>query len=521
MERTSINLAEMPGSTLGRMRVIPAACEVQLDGVLESVEPRVMKVLIVLTEQVGNVVSRDTLVDRCWNGRAISEDALNRVIAKLRQLSARSSSPVFHIDTVKKIGYRLRVDGLTPHGDLKSQREPELPGQWPHKSIAVATIAVFAVVAATALMAQLGAHRPPTMLPAATVAAASDLETRGLSLMFEGDPNQLAAGLGYLKQASEIAPSNAGTAGSLAMAYVVSLAYASPDARESIAARAREAANRAQSIDRHEGRSIAALIALQPTYRNWKNKERLLLQGLSLAPPTTAPLMFQHVQFLASVGRTREALNEIERLSKISPLVPWIQSSRANLLAASGRPDEAQKVAERSSQIWPRERLTWFTRFNLALYGGRFRDAFAISQDRTNWPRQTEAWEMDIARESALALLEQSPSRFDMVLAKLSQKSSTDRRATETGLRTAVEFGRIDAAIKFGRRLFDPSVALVGRGVGMPAIGFDDAHARDTTILFLPPILGMRRDPKLAELYDAAGLTAYWDGEPVRPGLTR
>lgn len=69
------------------------------------VEPRVMQVLVALAGRAGEVVSRDDLVTQCWDGRVVSEDAIQRPIARLRKLG--DDSGAFEIETITKVGYRL------------------------------------------------------------------------------------------------------------------------------------------------------------------------------------------------------------------------------------------------------------------------------------------------------------------------------------------------------------------------------------------------------------------------------
>ena len=66
-----------------------------------------MQVLVALWERRGEVVSRDTLIDVCWNGRVVGDDALNRCIVALRRLARRTDPPAFQIETIVQIGYCL------------------------------------------------------------------------------------------------------------------------------------------------------------------------------------------------------------------------------------------------------------------------------------------------------------------------------------------------------------------------------------------------------------------------------
>ena len=75
------------------------------DGEQETLEPRVMEVLVALHRAEGNVVSRDDLSWSCWGGTVVGEDAVQRVIQRLRKVAARSAA--FRIETITKVGYRL------------------------------------------------------------------------------------------------------------------------------------------------------------------------------------------------------------------------------------------------------------------------------------------------------------------------------------------------------------------------------------------------------------------------------
>ena len=100
-----MQLAHKSALSLGSLEVRPATREVLWPDGREVLQPRVMQVLIILAQANGEVVSKDDLIDLCWDGRIVSEDAINQVIAKLRKLAGRSGA--FSIETIAKVGYRL------------------------------------------------------------------------------------------------------------------------------------------------------------------------------------------------------------------------------------------------------------------------------------------------------------------------------------------------------------------------------------------------------------------------------
>jgi TolB-like protein/DNA-binding winged helix-turn-helix (wHTH) protein len=102
-----INLAETADFDLGGLRVCPAHREVRMNGERRELEPRVAQVLIALASARPEVVSRDRLIEQCWDGRIVGDDALNRCIVALRHLAKEFSPQPFEIETVPRVGYSL------------------------------------------------------------------------------------------------------------------------------------------------------------------------------------------------------------------------------------------------------------------------------------------------------------------------------------------------------------------------------------------------------------------------------
>jgi len=107
--RGPVELAAVADFSLGPLWVQPSVRRVSAGARDELVEPRVMQAFVALAEAAGAVVSRDVLVDRCWDGRIVGDDAINRCIAKVRRLAEVAEPPAFSIETVSKVGYRLKA----------------------------------------------------------------------------------------------------------------------------------------------------------------------------------------------------------------------------------------------------------------------------------------------------------------------------------------------------------------------------------------------------------------------------
>lgn len=117
-----VDLAHCESFVLGSLQVEPRLRQLAYaDGTRESLEPRVMEVLVALSRAHGEVVSRSDLQSACWRGTVVGEDAVQRVIQRLRKVAARAES--FEIETITKVGYRLTLteaDPMSARGDVPS-----------------------------------------------------------------------------------------------------------------------------------------------------------------------------------------------------------------------------------------------------------------------------------------------------------------------------------------------------------------------------------------------------------------
>ena len=107
----SIDLAQEADFDLGSLRVRPARCEVEWNGIGQTLQRRVMQVLVALAHARGSVVSQDDLVIRCWRGLSVSDDAIYRCISKLRKLAADYPDAPYAIEAIPGVGYRLTSSG--------------------------------------------------------------------------------------------------------------------------------------------------------------------------------------------------------------------------------------------------------------------------------------------------------------------------------------------------------------------------------------------------------------------------
>lgn len=105
-----VPLAHVTPFALGGLRVEPAAGRVEAGGEQRQLEPLMMQVLIALASAKGATLSRDDLIAGCWQGRIVSDDAINRVISRLRRVLDDLGGGRVKLETVPKVGYRLVME---------------------------------------------------------------------------------------------------------------------------------------------------------------------------------------------------------------------------------------------------------------------------------------------------------------------------------------------------------------------------------------------------------------------------
>lgn len=110
--RARIDLAHEPEFWLGAVQVRPARREIAGEAGQVTLEPRVMRVLVALARAKREILSRDDLIESCWDGVIVGEDAINRCIGRLRK-AADASGGAFVIETVPRVGYRLKCPDVS------------------------------------------------------------------------------------------------------------------------------------------------------------------------------------------------------------------------------------------------------------------------------------------------------------------------------------------------------------------------------------------------------------------------
>lgn len=87
-----------------------------------QIEPRIMRVLLVLVDAGGGVVTRQALLDEVWADTVVGEEILTRAVSELRRVFGDDPRRPQYIETIRQHGYRL-VMPVTPVVDTAPERE--------------------------------------------------------------------------------------------------------------------------------------------------------------------------------------------------------------------------------------------------------------------------------------------------------------------------------------------------------------------------------------------------------------
>ena len=498
-----IDLAETPPFDLGGLHVVPASREAAAGLVRQVVEPRVLQVLVALAEARGETVSREVLVQRCWEGRAIGDDAIQRAIAKARRLAELSEPPGFEIESIARVGYRLTADGASP---APASTAPPLSSPLRvDRRITLGGAGAIALAGAGGV-GWLALRQPRQALPS----EAQNLLDQGRQALNDGTPDRSASALALLRRATEAAPNAAEPWGALALGYSWMAGRSEGGEEAQLATRAREAARRALAIDHNTADAVVALATLDPPYRRWFAFDAECRKALTRFP-AHGWLNARYASFLANVGRERECIAYYDRAFAALPLQPQLHWARALFLWAAGRLDEADATLNRAFGLWPRHYAVWHTRARLLSYTGRTEAALAQIADVGGRPIGEPDWNFELCRQEALSLRSQAAAEVDATLALFERAMAHGANHAINACQFASVVGRLDKAFIYVDAYF------FGRGPKLASAAYSSEQAiyyaksnRLAWQLFMPSTIKLRADPRFAFLTRTIGLEDYW-----------
>ena len=493
-----IDLAHIRPFALGGVEIRPASREVVHGEHRVVLEPLVMQVLVALASARGETMSRDDLIGACWGGRAVTDDAINRVISRLRALARDFGG--FRVETITKVGYRLVAD---PQGDAG----PNPPDRGTSLHLSRRATIAGAVLAAGAVGAAwlFGREDPSTSSANPEVAR---LIAQARAATREGMPDDMARAAALYRLVAEKEPDNAAAWGGLAAIYRFQWEFSPPEEAPAMAARAKSAAARALELDPDNGDARATLAGLVPLFGNWARAEAEMREVLASHPDQ---IRVRVARLLADTGRLREALGLARQAVAADPNVPRAQNFYARLLQDNGRTGEADAAFAAALNHWPRHLLLWFSRFYFLAYTGRPQTALAFAAERSGRPIGVPDRVFDIAFASARALATRATADIEAAV-RLHQAAIPDGAAyAENAVTFFSAIGRLDQAFRvLDAYFFGRGLAISDSRFGHETATYTPSFNRQCYFLFYAPSAPIRGDPRFAGLVREIGLEDYW-----------
>lgn len=317
-----------------------------------------MQVLILLTKADGAIVTRDTLNEACWDGRIVGEDAINRVISRLRRLAEGLGQGVFHIETVTGVGYRLVAEtssDLAPEAPARAA-----PSRRPAWSIAAAALLVALLLAGGWWMARPPGHAAiaagPKAIPRLRVDAFAPLSPDVSPAMVASAREEIVAAFGQISLVDiDANPADAAASplswrlsGAIGRAgpnlrFIVHLTHESTGQVVWSATMERPAGEGALAFKRVAAmieEVVATSLAAAASYH-----------GGALPDPTLALFIQWNQDTVLPVARYRHGEEELRRALALTPdfATGWSWLAGALGATASASPDPADAAAARAA----------------------------------------------------------------------------------------------------------------------------------------------------------------------------
>ena len=200
-----VPLAHRQPVIVGPLTIEPALRRIS-DGIGRSrkIEPLVMQVLLALVSADGATLSRDDLIAACWEGRIVSDDAVNRVMSRLRRIFAELAGEAVMLETVAKVGYRLVVNksvvplaGLPAFAQEPPSASPDAGPRprWFLPFAGIVLVAATTIGGASTYLGKSVIKSEVTIGVAPVASAAGDRESRAFANALTSDLSLLAGAI--------------------------------------------------------------------------------------------------------------------------------------------------------------------------------------------------------------------------------------------------------------------------------------------------------------------------------------
>jgi len=510
-----VELAHEPDFVLGRLTVLPSRRElVRDDGTREVIEHRMMRVLIALSKARGNILTRDELIMCCWDGVVVGEDAINRVMSRLRKVANGIGAGSIEIETITKVGYRLTSHGEGPTTDYGLVAHQSSFAPTTRRGLVVGAVGLGAVAAAGGGAFLYRRLRQPRFSPEVQA-----LVEQGLQLRDQNSRETQYQAIAVFRRVTEMAPDFADGWGRLGQAYAIPSHYRQRTENRMLRARAEEAARRATEIDRGNALGEVALAMALPFRGAWLEQQRHLARASS-DRPADPDVLGAHGVLLQFTGRNADAAAYYDRLPKL-PLTPGVYVNYLRALWSAGRVEELDRAMAQAASVYPTQASIWSIREDILKFSGRTATLSAMIRDPQTLPTGMKSPQLDEEMDVTRAIETRDKALGDAVMKIKWEGARAASGPAEEAIRVAAGLGRLDDAFAIADAYYFARGFTIPDLRGLRADAYSVPEQRQTRLLFEPVTGTMRADPRFGPLVDELGLERFWRESRVQPDYRR
>jgi DNA-binding winged helix-turn-helix (wHTH) protein/Tfp pilus assembly protein PilF len=324
----------------GEFELDPANHVLMGNGEVIKLAPQPFKILVLLTERPGTLVTRAALREAVWDDETVVdfEHGLNTCIRQIRHALGDDADGPRFIETVPRLGYRFTAA-------VTSIPEPGPRPRWQTAGVAAAIL--------VAVVGVLIARGVPWGIPRPAVGSeARELYIRGQVALADPTTGSARTALELFEKALALDATYAAAHAGVAQVYLArpsSIQGVPPDVA---VVRARLAIDRALVLDESLPEAHLASAELHMTLHDWPAAGREFRRAIDVAPSHSVARQ-RYAMWLSYQERFEEAIKEARFGESLDPLSVQARNTVAEVLRHARRCDEAIPQAHQALELNP------------------------------------------------------------------------------------------------------------------------------------------------------------------------